>query len=80
MNSTFYEFIIIKKRTITNKKAEILTVSSTTNLLFDLDNQPIGGLETFVDITAFEQLKEKWQGKKYNLGNIIGKSPKMLDL
>lgn len=75
-----YKTPIVKKRTITNKKAEILTVSSTTNLLFDLDNQPIGGLETFVDITAFERLKEKWQGKKYNLGNIIGKSPKMLDL
>lgn len=75
-----YRMPIVKKRTITNKKAEILTVSSTTNLLFDLDNQPIGGLETFVDITAFEKLKEKWQGKKYNLGNIIGKSPKMLDL
>ena len=75
-----YKTPIVKKRTISNKKGEILTVSSTTNLLFDLDNQPIGGLETFVDITAFERLKEKWQGKKYNLGNIIGKSPKMLDL
>ena len=71
---------ITKKRTIFNKKGDSLTVATTTNLLYGLDNEPIGGLETFNDITAFQQLKEKWQGKKYNLGNIVGKSPKMTDL
>ncbi|UCF82532.1 MAG: sigma 54-interacting transcriptional regulator [Desulfobacteraceae bacterium] len=75
-----YKTPIVKKRTIFNKKGEILTVSSTTNLLFDLDNQPIGGVETFADITVLEKLKEKWQGKKYNLANIVGKNPKMTEI
>lgn len=75
-----YSIPITKKRTIYNKKGDVLTVATTTNLLYGLDNEPIGGLETFSDITAFQQLKEKWQGKKYNLGNIVGKSPKMIAL
>ena len=75
-----YKTPIVKKRTIFNKKGGILTVSTTTNMLYDLDNEPRGGLETFTDITAFERLREKWQGKKYNLGNIVGKSPKMTGL
>jgi len=75
-----HQLPITKKRTICNKKGQILTVTATTNLLYDLNNQPIGGVETIVDVTEFERLKEKWQGKKYNLGNIVGKSPKMLEM
>jgi PAS domain S-box-containing protein len=71
---------ITKKRTICNKNGEILTVSATTILLLDLNNQPIGGVESFIDVTDFEKLKEKWQGKKYNLDNIIGKSPRMSEI
>lgn len=71
---------VTKKRMIANKKGEILTVSSTTNLLYDLNSKPIGGVSAFVDVTAFERLKEKWQGKKYNLGDIIGKSPRMIEV
>jgi len=71
---------ITKKRRINNKNGEILIVSATTNLLLDFNNQPIGGVEVFADITAFEQLKEKWQGKKYNLGEIVGKSPQMTEI
>lgn len=71
---------ITKKQMIINKRGEVLTVSSTTNLLYDLNNKPIGGLSTFVDVTAFEKLKEKWQGKKYNFGDIIGKSPRMIEV
>ena len=75
-----YKSPIIKKRTIYNKKGDILTVSAKTNLLLDLNDNPIGGVEIFSDVTAFEQLKEKWQGKKYNLGDIVGKSPKMREI
>jgi len=71
---------IVKKRTICNKKGEILTVTATTNLLYDLDNNPIGGVETLVDVTALENLKEKWIGKKYNLGSIVGKSNGMVEI
>lgn len=75
-----YKTPITKKRMIFNKIGDILTVSAKTNLLLDLNDNPIGGVEIFSDITAFERLKEKWQGKKYNLGNIVGKSPKMRDI
>lgn len=71
---------IVKKRTICNKQGEILTVTATTNLLFDMDNNPIGGVETIVDVTVLESLKEKWIGKKYNLGNIVGKSKGMTEI
>ena len=71
---------ITKKRRIYNKKGDILTVSAKTNLLLDLNDNPIGGVEVFSDQTAFEQLKEKWQGKKYNLGDIVGKSSKMREI
>ena len=43
---------ITKKREIINKNGELLTISSTTNLLYDLNNKPIGGVSAFVDITA----------------------------
>jgi PAS domain S-box-containing protein len=75
-----YKTPITKKRRIYNKKGDILTVSAKTNMLLDLNDNPIGGVEVFSDLTAFEQLKEKWQGKKYNLGDIVGKSPKMLEI
>jgi PAS domain S-box-containing protein len=75
-----YKTAITKKRMIYNKRGDILTVSAKTNLLLDLNDNPIGGVEIFSDITAFETLKEKWQGKKYNLGNIVGKSPKMREI
>ncbi len=75
-----YKTPITKKRRIYNKKGDILTVSAKTNLLLDLNDNPIGGVEVFADLTAFEQLKEKWQGKKYNLGDIVGKSPKMREV
>jgi len=75
-----YKTPITKKRMIYNKKGDILTVSAKTNLLLDLNNNPIGGVEIFSDITEIEQLKEKWQGRKYNLGEIVGKSNKMREI
>jgi PAS domain S-box-containing protein len=71
---------IVKKRTICNKRGETLTVTATTNLLYDLNNNPIGGVETLVDVTALEDLKEKWIGRKYNLGSIVGKSNSMIEI
>jgi PAS domain S-box-containing protein len=71
---------ITRKKKIVNKNGEVLTISSTANILYDLDGHPIGGMSTFVDITAFEKLKEECQGKNYILGNIIGKSAKMMEI
>ncbi|NIP33240.1 hypothetical protein GWO25_05140, partial [Candidatus Saccharibacteria bacterium] len=47
-----YKTPIKKKRRIYNKKGEILTVSAKTNLLMDLNDNPIGGVEVFSDLTA----------------------------
>ena len=71
---------ITRKKTIVNKKGEFLTISSTATILYDLDQRPIGGMATFVDITAFEKMKEEFQEQKYILGNIVGKSAKMRDI
>lgn len=71
---------ITRKKTIVNKKGDLVTISSTATILYDLNNHPIGGMATFVDITAFEKLKEECQGRKYILGNIIGKSTKMMEI
>jgi PAS domain S-box-containing protein len=71
---------ITRKKKIVNKNGEVLTISSTAKILYDLDGHPIGGMATFVDITAFEKLKEECQGRKYILGNVVGKSNKMMEI
>jgi PAS domain S-box-containing protein len=71
---------ITRKKKIVNKNGEVLTISSTATILRDLNGYPIGGMSTFVDITAFEKLKEECQGRQYILGNIIGKSAKMIEI
>lgn len=71
---------ITRKKMIVNKRGEVLTISSTASILHDLNGHPIGGMATFVDITAFEKLKEECQGRKYILGNIVGKSQKMMEI
>jgi len=37
-------------------------------------------MSTFADITSFERLKEECQGRQYILGNIVGKSAKMMEI
>jgi len=71
---------ITRKKKIVNKNGEVLTISSTATILHDLNGHPIGGMATFVDITAFEKLKEECQGKNYILGNLVGKSAKMMEI
>jgi PAS domain S-box-containing protein len=71
---------ITRKKKIVNKTGEVLTISSTATILHDLNGRPIGGMSTFVDITDFERLKEECQGRQYILGNIVGKSIKMMEI
>ncbi len=71
---------ITRKKKIVNKTGEVLTISSTATILHDLNGRPIGGMSTFVDITDFERLKEECQGRQYILGNIVGKSAKMIEI
>jgi transcriptional regulator with PAS, ATPase and Fis domain len=71
---------ITRKKTIVNKQGDLVAISSTATILYDLNNHPIGGMATFFDITAFEKLKEECQGRQYILGNIVGKSAKMMEI
>src|SRR4030042_4344162 len=71
---------ITRKKKIINKNGEMLTISSTATILYGLNGLPIGGMATFVNITAFEKLKEECQGRRYILGNIVGKSAKMMEI
>lgn len=71
---------ITRKKLIINRKGDVLTISSTATILHDLNGHPIGGMATFIDITAFEKMKEECKGKKYILGNIVGKSAIMIEI
>ncbi len=71
---------VTRKKKIVNKTGDVLTISSTATILYDLNGHPIGGMSTFVDITAFEKLKEECQGRQYILGNMVGKSAKMMEI
>ena len=71
-------FTVNKK--IVNKNGDLVTTCLTATILYDLNNHPVGGMETFVDITAFEKLKEGCQGSKYILGNIVGRNKKMMEI
>ncbi|MHB8092672.1 MAG: sigma-54 interaction domain-containing protein [Syntrophales bacterium] len=68
------------KRTIINKNGDPVIISSTGTILYDLNNHPVGGMGTFVDITALEKLKEGCHGEKYILGNVVGKNKKMMEI
>ncbi|MCK9364966.1 MAG: sigma 54-interacting transcriptional regulator [Syntrophales bacterium] len=71
--------VTVKKR-IVNKKGDLVMTSLTATILYDLSDRPVGGMETFIDITAFEKLKDGCEGKKYILGNIIGKNHKIMEI
>ena len=71
---------VTRKKKIVNKTGDVLTISSTATILYDLNGHPLGGMSTFVDITAFEKLKEECQGRQYILGNLVGRSAKMMEI
>jgi len=68
------------KRTIVNKDGDPVIISSTGSILYDLDNHPVGGMGTFVDVTSLEKMKTGCRGKKYILGNVVGKNKKMMEI
>ncbi|MBU1182501.1 MAG: sigma 54-interacting transcriptional regulator [Proteobacteria bacterium] len=71
---------ITKKKKIINKAGEVLTIYSTATILYDQQGLPIGGMCSFINTTAFEKLKEDCQGKRYIIGNIVGRSTKMMEI
>ena len=71
---------ITKKKKIINKSGEVLTIYSTATILYNQKELPIGGMASFINATAFEKLKDDCHNKRYIIGNIVGKSSKMMEI
>lgn len=64
---------------IVNAAGERVPIRLSTNLLRDADGKVIGGVETFQDLRALEQLRRELE-KRYEFEDIVGKSPAMREL
>jgi PAS domain S-box-containing protein len=71
----------IKNRpvTILNKDGKKVPISISTAVLRDEKGQMIGGVETFRDLSAIEELKKELS-EKYTLGDIISKNHLIHDI
>jgi len=65
--------------TILNKEGRKVPISISTAVLKDERGQMIGGVETFRDLSAIEELKKEL-AEKYTLGDIISKNHLMHDI
>jgi PAS domain S-box-containing protein len=65
--------------TILNKEGRKVPISISTAVLKDERGQVIGGVETFRDLSAIEELKKEL-AEKYTLGDIISKNHLMHDI
>ncbi|MBN2571968.1 MAG: sigma 54-interacting transcriptional regulator [Ignavibacteriales bacterium] len=68
--------IIGKELEIINKSGKIIPVRSNSTILLDNNNEKIGAVETFVDISEIKNLNEHLHDK-FRFSNIIGKSKEM---
>lgn len=64
---------------IINAAGERVPIRLSTNLLRDTDGHVIGGVETFQDLRALEQLRRELEGR-YQFEDIVGRSPAMREL
>jgi PAS domain S-box-containing protein len=61
---------------IINAHGDTVPISISTAVLRDEDNQVLGAVETFRDLSALENLRKELK-KKYSFEDIISKSPKI---
>ena len=64
---------------IIDARGRKIPISISTVVLRDDRGRPVGGVETFRDLSQVEQLRKELAGR-YSLGDIIGRSPAMRDL
>jgi PAS domain S-box-containing protein len=64
---------------ILNARGETVPISVSTALLIDEENEIIGGVEIFRDLSRYKHLSEELHSK-YSFGNIIGKDKKMQEV
>ena len=65
--------------TILNRRNQEIPISVSTAVLFDHDDHPIGGVETFRDLTAVEGLRREIR-ERYCLGDMISKNHRLRDI
>jgi PAS domain S-box-containing protein len=65
--------------TILNKEGRKIPISISTGVLKNEKGQIIGGVETFRDLSAIEELKKELS-QKYTLGDIISKNHKIHEI
>lgn len=64
---------------IINEAGEKIPIRISTALLKDEKGRLIGGVETFQDLTQVEQLRKELEAR-YTLEDIVGQSPKIVEL
>ncbi len=73
------EPVVNRSAVIIDTKGRKIPISISTAVLRDDRGRPVGGVETFRDLSQVEQLRKELAGR-YSLGDIIGRSPAMRDL
>ncbi len=64
---------------IINQKGERIPIRISTALLKDPAGRPVGGVETFQDLSPIEKLQKELQAR-YTFEDIVGRSPAMMKL
>jgi PAS domain S-box-containing protein len=64
---------------IINQKGERIPIRISTAILKDESGQPIGGVETFQDLSPIEHLQKELQSR-YTFEDIVGRGPAMVKL
>ncbi len=73
------EPVVNRAAVIIDARGRKIPISISTVVLRDDRGRPVGGVETFRDLSQVEQLRKELAGR-YSLGDIIGRSPAMRDL
>ncbi|MBN2242071.1 MAG: sigma 54-interacting transcriptional regulator [Acidobacteria bacterium] len=64
---------------IVNQKGERIPIRISTALIKDESGRPVGGVETFQDLSPIEQLRKELQSR-YTFEDIVGRSAAMMKL
>ena len=73
------EPVVNRAAVIIDTRGRKIPISISTAVLRDDRGRPVGGVETFRDLSQVEQLRKELAGR-YSLGDIIGRSLAMRDL
>ncbi len=73
------EPVVNRAAVIIDTRGRKIPISISTVVLRDDRGRPVGGVETFRDLSQVEELRKELAGR-YSLGDIIGRSPAMRDL